>query len=92
METSWIGKRVSFLMQTIILISVEFGGIDNCLFREDREDQLLKLGILVTRRVSEEPMKILANASGYQLAESTNSLDQTNSYFLKPDCQSWVID
>jgi len=51
METSWIGKRVPFLMQTIILISVGFGLGHNHLFKAT---QFLKLGVLVTRRVSEE--------------------------------------
>ena len=32
-----------------------------------RDKSVLKLGVLVTRRVSEEPGKILANASGYQI-------------------------
>ena len=32
-----------------------------------RVNQFLKLGVLVTRRVSEEPVKILVNASGYQI-------------------------
>ena len=30
-----------------------------------RAKQFFKLGVLATRRVSEEPVKILANASGY---------------------------
>ena len=30
-----------------------------------RANQFFKLGALATRRVSEEPVKILANASGY---------------------------
>ena len=32
-----------------------------------RVNQFLKLGVLVTRRVSEEAIKILTYASGYQL-------------------------
>ena len=35
-------------------------------------NQLLKPGVLVTRRVNEEPVKILANASGYHLKGLSN--------------------
>ena len=37
-----------------------------------RANQFLKLSVLVTRRVSEEPIKILANASGYHFNKPGN--------------------
>ena len=54
METSWIGKRVPFLMQTIILISVEFDWGDNRLLllfehpaiRQPQSNQKLLLNLI----------------------------------------------
>ena len=48
---------------------ISFSGWAELVFRVN---EFLKLRVLVTRRVSEEPAKILANVSGYHLKGRLN--------------------